>query len=76
MVNAAEFFREASIRRSHPYLPLSDEELVRRAQEDQDVEATKKHVSTCCTSTATWSGPRSNRTSSSALNVMTCYRWE
>ena len=42
MVNAAEFFREAASRlggSSHD--PLSDEELVRRAQETRDREATE-----------------------------------
>ncbi len=40
MVNASEFFREASGRlESLDYDPLSDEELVRRAQDEADVEA-------------------------------------
>ncbi len=40
MVNPAEFFREAAQRRrALPYQPLSDEELVRRAQDEQDTEA-------------------------------------
>ncbi len=40
MVNPAEFFREAAHRRrTLAYQPLSDEELVRRAQDDQDQEA-------------------------------------
>jgi len=40
MVNPAEFFREAAYRRrTLAYQPLSDEELVRRAQDEQDQEA-------------------------------------
>ncbi|MFO7947749.1 MAG: RNA polymerase sporulation sigma factor SigH [Armatimonadota bacterium] len=40
MVNAAAFFREAAKRGgSLPYQPLSDEELVRRAQEESDSKA-------------------------------------
>jgi RNA polymerase sporulation-specific sigma factor len=41
MVNAAEFFREAETRGSLSLLPLSDEELVRRAQKYGDQEATE-----------------------------------
>lgn len=42
MVNAAEFFRDAGTRLVGPSQdPLSDEELVRRAQESRDVEATE-----------------------------------
>ena len=40
MVNPAEFFREAAQRRrTLAYQPLSDEELVRRAQDESDKEA-------------------------------------
>jgi len=40
MVNPAEFFREAAQRRKAlAYQPLSDEELVRRAQDESDEEA-------------------------------------
>jgi len=39
MVNAAEFFRAASRSRGPECSPISDEELVRRAQEDSDREA-------------------------------------
>jgi RNA polymerase sporulation-specific sigma factor len=40
MVNPAEFFREvAQRRRALAYQPLSDEELVRRAQDESDEEA-------------------------------------
>jgi RNA polymerase sporulation-specific sigma factor len=40
MVNPAEFFREtAQRRRAFAYQPLSDEELVRRAQDEKDEEA-------------------------------------
>lgn len=40
MVDAAAFFREAAQRGSRvPYQPLSDEELVRRAQEESDSDA-------------------------------------
>ena len=40
MVNPAEFFREAAERRKAlAYQPLSDEELVRRAQDESDKEA-------------------------------------
>jgi RNA polymerase sporulation-specific sigma factor len=42
MVNAAEFFRDAASRiRGAMHDPLPDEELVRRAQEKGDVEATE-----------------------------------
>jgi RNA polymerase sporulation-specific sigma factor len=41
MVNAAEFFREAETRGSLCLLPLSDEELVERAQRSGDQEATE-----------------------------------
>jgi RNA polymerase sporulation-specific sigma factor len=42
MVNAAEFFRDAATRMVGTCQdPLSDEELVRRAQETRDVEATE-----------------------------------
>jgi RNA polymerase sporulation-specific sigma factor len=39
MVNAAEFFREISVRRPMPGMMVDDEELVRRAQEESDGEA-------------------------------------
>ncbi len=40
MVNAGEYFRQvAASRRGLPYEPLSDEELVRRAQQDGDGDA-------------------------------------
>jgi len=40
MVNPAEFFREVAERRSGlPYQPLSDEELVKRAQDNADKKA-------------------------------------
>ena len=41
MVNAAEFFRVAAVQNRRPgmMIPLSDEELVRRAQDEGDIEA-------------------------------------